>query len=144
MNDCTFCRIIDRLLPSSILFEDPHVICFLDIHPINPGHTLVVPKRHVEFFTDLSPSEAAHLSHLGQVMGRHLKASISDCAGLTFSLAEGKAANQDVPHAHLHVIPRNSGDGFGWKFPPGYGPRASIESLSLIADRITSNIKKTG
>jgi histidine triad (HIT) family protein len=55
MDPCVFCRILEGQLPSSPVLDSDLVVAFLDIHPVNPGHTLVLPRRHVESFTDLSP-----------------------------------------------------------------------------------------
>src|SRR5678810_695063 len=102
MNPCVFCRILAGQLPSSPV---------LDIHPWNPGHTLVLPRRHVEAFTDLSPMEVEQLALRGQQIATALKQRFDGCEAVTFSLADGVAAGQDVPHTHLHVVPRRTGDG---------------------------------
>lgn len=142
MSDCIFCKIIAGSIPSNVIYEDGSVLGFLDIHPINPGHALVIPKRHVEFYTDLTPDEAGAVARIGGLVGRHLKKCISECAGLTYSVAEGRAANQEVPHVHLHVIPRHAEDGFGWRFPPGYGPVAPMESLRAMSEIVATSIKQ--
>jgi histidine triad (HIT) family protein len=133
MTNCTFCRIIKGEIPSSKVFEDQSILAFLDIHPINPGHILVIAKRHVESFTDLSAEEMAAITRAAQLVAKQIKQTLPWCEGATLSLADGVAAGQEVPHAHLHVIPRKSGDGFGWKFPPGYGGTASRQELDAIA-----------
>jgi histidine triad (HIT) family protein len=129
MTTCTFCRIIKGELPASKVFESQSLLAFLDIHPINPGHTLVVAKRHVESFTDLTADEIAAITGAAQLVAKQLKLLLPWCEGVSLSLADGVAAGQEVPHAHLHVIPRKSGDGFGWRFPPGFGEAASREAL---------------
>lgn len=129
---CTFCRVMSGELPSSKILERDLVIAFLDIHPIGEGHTLIVPKRHVQSFTDLTPEERAAMFEAAQVVANKLKTTLSWCRGVTLSLADGVEAGQEVPHAHLHVIPRRAGDGFGWKFPDGYG-RATKEALDAVA-----------
>jgi histidine triad (HIT) family protein len=97
---------------------------------------VVIPRRHVESFTDLSPEEVSRLAQVGRVVAGYLKTAIKDCEGISFSLADGVSAGQEVPHAHLHVIPRRSGDGFGWKFPPGYSsdavPRNELDSVAAL------------
>lgn len=139
--NCTFCRILNNELPSSRVYEDEYTLAFLDIHPIAQGHTLVVPRRHVESYTDLSPEEVAQLAQVGRLIAAHLKSAVEECEGISLSLADGTSAGQEVPHAHLHVIPRRRGDGFGWQFPPGYSseaaPRNQLDSAAaLVRDSI--------
>jgi histidine triad (HIT) family protein len=139
--NCTFCRILNNELASSRVYEDEHIVAFLDIHPISQGHTLVVPRRHVESYTDLSREEVSQLAQVGRLVAAHLKSAVEGCEGVSLSLADGTSAGQEVPHAHLHVIPRRRGDGFGWKFPPGYSseaaPRDQLDSVAaLVRDSI--------
>lgn len=104
MKDCTFCRIFRGELPSSRVLENDLVVALLDIHLISPGHTLVIPRRHVCAFTDLTSTEVEQLALVGQRVASVLKASVAHCEGVSLSLADGEAAGQEVPHAHLHVI----------------------------------------
>lgn len=139
--NCTFCRILNNELPSSRLYEDELTVAFLDIHPISQGHTLIVPRRHVESYTDLSSAELSHLAQTGRLVAAHLKSAIAGCEGISLSLADGTSAGQEVPHAHLHVIPRRHGDGFGWKFPPGYSAEATSRlQLDSVAAMLRESI----
>ena len=135
MKDCSFCQILRGELPSSRVLEDALVYALLDIHPINPGHTLVIPRRHVCAFTDLNSQEIVQLALIGQRVASALKASFPHCAGISLSLADGEAAGQEVPHTHLHVIPRRTGDGFGWR---RYGSVQDRSKLDALAARIRS------
>ena len=141
--NCIFCGILNNELPASRVYEDEHTLAFLDIHPIARGHALVVPKRHVESYTDLSSNEVSQLAQVGRLVAAHLKSALEGCEGVSLSLADGTSAGQEVPHAHLHVIPRRRGDGFGWKFPPGYSsevaPRDQLDSVAaLVRDSIAN------
>jgi diadenosine tetraphosphate (Ap4A) HIT family hydrolase len=133
---CIFCRIVNNELASSRVYEDEHTVAFLDIHPIAQGHTLVVPRRHVESYTNLSSEEVAQLAQAGRLVAAHLKSAVAGCEGVSLSLADGTSAGQEVPHAHLHVIPRRHGDGFGWKFPPEYNaeavPRDQLDPVAAL------------
>jgi len=142
MSNCIFCRILSGEFSSSVVWENETIFAFLDIHPISEGHTLVIPKRHVELFTELLPEEVAQVAQSGQLIASHLKKSLPECEGVTFSLANGVAAGQEVPHAHLHVIPRRSGDGFGWKLPPGCGQQVPREGLEAVAQKLRSSINR--
>lgn len=141
MNTCIFCQILTGERDSSRVLENEVVVAFLDIAPINPGHTLVVPRRHVSAFTDLTSVELEHLTISGQHVALALKAAFPEYDGLTFSVAEGEVAGQEVPHTHLHVIPRHKGDGFGWKRQGRPEERASLDviasKLAGIVDAVT-------
>jgi histidine triad (HIT) family protein len=107
---CTFCRIVKRCEPASLVFEDDMVVAFLDVLPINPGHTLIVPRAHRAGLADLTEAEAKHLVLAGQRIAAALRASTLRCEGVNLLLNDGAEAGQRVFHAHLHVIPRIVGD----------------------------------
>ena len=135
---CVFCRILAGEVPASVVLEADLVVAFLDIRPANPGHTLVVPRRHVDSFTDLTPTEVAQVAHCGQRVAAALKRGAVPCEGITVSLADGAAAGQDVPHAHLHVIPRRATDGLGWR---AAGRLEQRDELDAIASRIRNALE---
>jgi histidine triad (HIT) family protein len=113
------------------------VVAFLDIHPVNPGHTLVVPRRHAESFTDLTTTEVAQVALCGQRVAAALKQGAVQYDAVTLSLADGAAAGQDVPHAHLHVIPRRTADGFGWR---AAGRLQQRDELDAVAEQIRRTV----
>jgi histidine triad (HIT) family protein len=144
MTACPFCRILVGELPSSPVLEEDLVVAILDIRPANPGHTLVMPRRHVESFTDLTPTEVEQMALAGQRVAAALKRRFDSCEAVTFSLADGAAAGQDVPHTHLHVVPRRTGDGFGWR---AAGALQERETLDATASRLRAAVdlpSKTG
>lgn len=111
MTDCLFCKIIRGEIPCEKVYEDGEVFAFLDIRPVNPGHTLVVPKKHV---ADLMVSDDATL---GAVMSAARKLSAAalratGAQGINIEVNNGVAAGQVIFHLHLHIIPRFEGDGF--------------------------------
>jgi histidine triad (HIT) family protein len=140
MTNCTFCKILSGSLSSSKVYEDENVMAFLDIHPISDGHTLIIPRRHIESLTSLSLEEVARIAQIGQVVATNLKRVLPECQGITLSLADGIAAGQEVPHAHLHVIPRHEGDGFGWKLPPN---RSEVTTERKKLDAIAEHLRKS-
>ena len=107
---CTFCRILQGREPASIVYEDEAVLAFLDVFPINPGHTLVIPRRHGAFLADLDPADGAHVFQAGQKIAAALRASTLPCQAVNLLLNDGAEAGQRVFHSHLHVIPRILGD----------------------------------
>lgn len=110
MPDCVFCKIIAGELPSSKVYEDDEVVAFLDIHPVRPGHTLLVPKKHCKDFLDCDPEVGAHLMEAAQKVARAVVAG-TRAEGFNLGVNNGRAAGQIIFHLHLHVIPRSEGDG---------------------------------
>lgn len=99
MNDCLFCRIARKELPAHILYEDDAILAFLDLHPIRPGHSLVIPKQHHVWFEDLPPDLATRITTCGQQLARHMK-RIYDVERVGFFFT-----GIHVPHAHAHLVP---------------------------------------
>jgi histidine triad (HIT) family protein len=109
---CLFCKIAAGEIPSEKVLENERAFAFLDIRPLQRGHVLVIPKRHVERFADLLPDDAAALVDLAQrVAGRLAKGLGAE--GLTIAVNDGRAAGQEVMHVHAHLVPRVEGDGIG-------------------------------
>ena len=107
--DCLFCKIIAGAIPSTKVYEDDLVFAFLDIHPKNFGHTLVVPKTHHEMLLDLPESLlGGFLGSVQQVARAIVYATKAD--GFNLAMNNGEAAGQLIPHAHMHIIPRHAGD----------------------------------
>lgn len=107
--DSLFAKIIAREIPAEIVYEDEIVLAFLDINPINHGHTLVVPKKQFKDVFDGDSETLAHMMKVGQKVAQALKTtSLAD--GVNLIMNNGAEAGQEVWHAHLHVIPRKAGD----------------------------------
>ena len=133
---CIFCRIIRGEIPSYKIYEDERTLAFLDISPSAPGHTLIVPKAHVARVEDLSEEDAEALFNTlhGLVSG------IQDALGVpssTIGINNGPESGQEVPHVHIHVIPRTGGD--RGRIIQGLVQsldRPSAEEMLRIAERI--------
>jgi len=110
--DCPFCAIVAGRLPSSQVYSDDEVIAFLDIQPLTTGHLLVVPRVHAARLGALPEQVGARLFTTAQRLAAALRASGLPCEGVNLFLADGAVAGQEVFHVHLHVLPRNTGDGF--------------------------------
>lgn len=108
--DCLFCKLINGDLPSYKIYEDEHTFAFLDIHPINRGHTLVVPKEHHENIFDASMETFAHVMRTVYMLAPKVKQSVG-AEGINIGINNDKAAGQIVYHLHVHIIPRWSDDG---------------------------------
>ena len=99
MADSIFTKIINGEIPAHKIYEDEDVLAFLDIHPIVPGHTLIVPKKQVEFIWDMEPEDYQKLTLAVRKVALHLRAVLS------VSYVGEKVVGTDVPHAHVHLIP---------------------------------------
>ena len=141
MTDCIFCKIIEGNLPSSNVYDDDICVAFMDIQPVNPGHTLVVPKVHSKDLSDLPADTGAHLFQIAQRIALHIPETNVKSEGINLLLAHREAAGQEVFHVHLHVIPRYKDDGFGFKFGPKYTNLAERSELDSIAKQIAEAIK---
>ncbi|MCI0389822.1 MAG: HIT family protein [Acidobacteria bacterium] len=135
-NDCTFCKILSGGLEVSIVYQDDLCSAFMDIQPINPGHTLVVPNRHASNLAELDEGDGAQMFRVAQRLSAAVYKSGVKCEGIDFFLADGEAAGQEVFHVHLHVLPRYVGDGFGITFGPHYANKPERQELNEIADKI--------
>ena len=108
--ECVFCQIVEKKIPSQILFENDTNLAFLDIFPISKGHTIVIPKNHYNNLEDIPVNKLAELFEtVKQVSGRiHKKLKID---GYNILQNNFKAAGQIINHFHVHIIPRSREDG---------------------------------
>lgn len=135
MDFCLFCKIAAHEIPATILFEDDHTIAFLDINPVKPGHTLVVPKAHG---TDVRESHTEDLARVIEVAKKISPAILETVGAQGFNLSSnvGAAAGQVIFHTHFHLIPRHDGDGLvNW---PHEG--ATAEELAGMGNKIRESI----
>lgn len=132
---CVICRLLKRELEVSMIHEDEVCSAFMDIQPVNRGHVLVVPNRHVVEATDLNEAESGRILAVAQRINSALRNSGVKCEGVNYFLADGEAAGQEVFHFHLHIIPRFKNDGFRLVLPPDYEerpPRAELDELAML------------
>ncbi len=136
MEDCIFCKIVRHEAESIKVYEDEDSIAFLDHYPLNPGHTLVVPKKHYPTMVEMPPEEVGRLFvTVAKVMKAVHSASKAD--GMNIGQSNGVAASQEVLHMHVHIIPRfNRDSSGGLTFP-------ERKKMSLAErERIAGKIKK--
>ena len=130
--DCLFCKIINKEIPAHIIYEDDEVVAFLDIHPCALGHTVIVPKIHVNNILDL-PDEK-----IGSVFERVKKLTgllekVLDPDGFTIGINHKEAAGQIINHLHIHIIPRWSNDGGGSIHSVvNNPPRENLEEIAAL------------
>ena len=116
MPDCIFCKIVAGGIPSTKVHEDDVCLVFMDIGPLSPGHTLVVPKKHYEMIWDMPEAEAAHLGGLIPRLAAAVKGAVG-AEGINLLQNNGRTSGQEVMHVHFHLIPRRAADGLGYRWP---------------------------
>ena len=139
MGNCLFCSVIQRVMPGSFVYEDDRALAFLDMYPVNSGHTLVVPKTHMADLRDCPPDLAAHLFAVSTRLAPAVAAAV-EADGFNVWTANGRAAGQTVFHLHLHILPRFTTDAFGLRFPDDYPRKADRAELDAVAARIISQV----
>jgi len=107
---CIFCQIVNREIPAKIVYEDADTLAFLDIKPVNPGHILVIPKKHYQNLEEAPIEELQKIIVTVKKMGALLKEKL-EITGYNVIENNDPVAGQITPHLHFHVIPRHSGDG---------------------------------
>ncbi|MFZ6026945.1 MAG: HIT family protein [Chloroflexota bacterium] len=135
---CTFCQIVAGRLPASLVYEDETSLAFMNIRQANPGHVLVIPKTHVETIDRLDDFTAARLFRTATRIARAIQASLHP-PGLSVFQANGEASWQEIPHVHLHLLPRQKDDGLlrYYPQPPPFCPRPELDRLAgIIAGKI--------
>jgi len=129
---CVFCEIVAGRAPVSVVHSDTRVLAFMDVRPVNPGHMLVVPRRHAAGLADLDDEDGAQAFRVARRLGVALRSSGVSCEGVNLFVADGAVAMQEVLHFHLHVLPRYRGDSFrvtaDWSREP---PRAELDRVAV-------------
>lgn len=131
---CIFCKIVHKQAPSSILYEDETVMAFLDIRPLNMGHTLVIPKTHFVDIFNIPEEQLSQVHKIAKQISFAIKKA-TNSAGISIIQQNGKAAGQDIFHFHVHVVPRFEGQ----KLPP-FSDLKEVERNKL--DNMAKTIKQ--
>jgi len=132
--NCAFCEIVKGNVPRHIVFQDYVSIAFLDRRPVFPGHCLLVPKEHYETLSDLPGELVAPLFENAQLLVKAIQSGLGSQGSF---VAINNKVSQSIPHLHIHVVPRRSGDGlkgFFW-------PRQSYQSEQQMTDISNSIIQ---
>jgi histidine triad (HIT) family protein len=134
--DCVFCKIVAGTLPCFKLHEDGETLAFMDINPVHDGHCLVIPKAHYPTIFELTPEAFAAAGRTAIRIAGAVNAALAP-DGLNLVQSNGPGAAQSVPHFHLHILPRQMGDGLAvnWTLTPG--DRARIAG---VAERIRARL----
>ena len=131
--DCIFCKIISGDIPCTKIYEDDRVLAFMDINPLSEGHLLIIPKHHAETIVDIEEEDFSAVMAVTHKIAGAVKRVLNP-DGMNLLQLNGKAANQVVPHLHVHIVPRRSGDGLTIsQWNPVQG---DMEKIGLVAQKI--------
>jgi len=134
--NCLFCRIVAGEVPAVVVYEDDDAVAFLDHRPLFHGHTLLVPRKHVETLGELPVSLVEPFFKTAQLLSRVVEKAL-DAEG-TF-VAMNNRVSQSVPHLHVHVVPRRKKDGlkgFFWPRTKYKNEEEMLEVKKLIASEV--------
>lgn len=135
MVDCLFCKIVAGGVPSQKVYEDDETFAFLDIKPVNPGHTLVVPKAHSAGIADATDETLAAVMRMVKKIAPGILTAVGS-EGYNLGVNQGAVAGQVVMHLHVHIMPRFPDDGRAlW-----HGRDASPEELAAVAEKIRKQV----
>ena len=104
MDNCIFCKIINREIPSSIIYEDEEIIAFKDIHPVAPVHILVIPKKHIESINNIKQEDEKTVGRIYSIIKQIAKEQGIDEKGYRVVVNCGEDGGQEVKHLHFHII----------------------------------------
>lgn len=133
--DCIFCKIVAGEIPCKKIIEDETILAFMDISPLNTGHLLVIPREHFEDILEIQPELYGRLFSMAANIAKAVYEVVAP-EGMNVMQLNGKAGNQVVPHLHIHLVPRWTGDGLticAWE--PVMG---DMEKISALAEQIKS------
>jgi len=105
---CLFCKIVAGQIPSNKIYEDDHVLMILDIFPVSEGHTLVIPKEHSTQLLDATKEAARAMMDATMLVTPKILAAVGG-DGFNLGMNNGLSASQEIPHTHLHIMPRKTG-----------------------------------
>ncbi len=137
---CVFCLILSGNIPSIQIYEDDATLAFMDIHPVHPGHTLVIPKAHHANLFEIPDEVIAATSQTAAKVGRAIQ-QVLQPPGMNVLQCNGEAAEQSVQHFHMHLIPREMNDGMTMNWELVKGDFGAIEG---IAERIRAQLAEDG
>lgn len=139
MNQCIFCKIINKEIPGQILFENEHVLAFLDISQTTKGHTLVIPKKHAEDVFSMSEEDMCHVFSVIPKLANALKTTFN-ADGMNIVNNNKPVAGQTVFHYHVHLIPRYSTeDSFQINYTNNMS-KYTPESLATLKEEVLANL----
>ncbi|MDZ8118570.1 HIT family protein [Pontiella sp. NLcol2] len=137
MSDCIFCKIVNKEIPATVVYESEEVLVFMDIGPIIKGHVLVIPKKHYDPVTE-TPDEILAEMHLTAKKIAAAQMNGLGADGVNIMQNNGKASGQEVEHIHIHVIPRFNNDGHHWNWNPKV--YNDFEEMNDLAEKLQKQL----
>jgi histidine triad (HIT) family protein len=136
-SNCIFCKIVNKEEFAAVLYEDDDIMAFMDIKPINEGHSLIITKKHAVLVDELEEKIYLKLFPIARKIAMKIKKVFPETKAIMYFIADGEYAGQEVPHVHLHVIPRKPDDGFDFTFDPDYYDRLlTEEERTKVKDKL--------
>jgi len=139
MENCIFCKIVKDEIPSHKIYENEHILVFLDISQTTKGHTLIIPKVHSVDIFDTNEDTFVQIAKVIPKISSTLKMAFN-CEGINIVNNSGIAAGQTVFHTHVHLIPRYNRDKFNINFVNNMS-KYDTQSLSEIKNKIIEKLK---
>jgi histidine triad (HIT) family protein len=136
--ECTFCSIIEGKLPCFKVYEDEDTVAFLDINPIVPGHTLLMPRRHIPSLVEMPEALLGKVFKSAKLIGKAFYSM--NYTGVNYLINEGSDAGQIIFHLHCHIIPRRGEDGVNLRMGR---MRLSSQEMEEVARRINETIMRS-
>lgn len=130
--NCVFCKIVKGEIPCYKVYEDSTFLAFLDLSPINRGHSLLIPKKHFETVLDINETDFGKMMKIGKKLSAKIIKAVN-ANGFELCINNKKAAGQIVPHLHLHIMPRFDKDRLKFNWPT---KKYSQKEMEKIAEKI--------
>ncbi|MDO8639051.1 MAG: HIT family protein [Candidatus Daviesbacteria bacterium] len=133
MNNCIFCKIVNNQIPANKIWEDENFLAFLSIEPINPGHTLIIPKKHIDYIFDMDDEDLGELFITCKPIAQALEKAFKPASGKIGIMVAGL----EVPHVHVSLIPINSEGDLTFS----RAKKADFDKLQEDAEKIKAALK---
>jgi histidine triad (HIT) family protein len=142
VSECIFCKIVAGISDCQEIYQDDATVAFMDIHPANDGHCLVIPKAHFEKVFDMPPAAFGAVASTAAKVARVVNEVLRP-GGISLVQANGEAAGQSVFHVHVHVLPRRPGDDLliNWDRARGDDQRFDRDRIAEIAERLRARLR---
>jgi histidine triad (HIT) family protein len=138
--NCVFCRIVSNKTQARIIDENDNALAFLDAFPLSVGHSLVIPKRHYSKVQDMNSTHSCAVFNLACKLAAVLEKTVKANAS-TIAIHNGKDAGQEVPHVHVHIVPRSVTDGAGPIHSMfSFRPKVSEEEMDLLVKKVKKSL----
>lgn len=138
--NCVFCKIASGKIPARVVMQNDRAVVLLDAFPLAPGHTLVIPKSHYVKVQDMGEQDAMAVFEITRKVVGAVEAG-SQVGASAIAIHNGSDAGQEIPHVHVHIVPRKKGDGAGAIHSMFKSrPKLSPQEMDSLRDKIAGNL----